>query len=90
MGECLLDVRRSDIQVIYTSARSLVGDNDSVFSFGWNDPLKMDGLVVQDFENFPRYENDFAQVAWGSKYFNISSENHSLILDFENLKLSLT
>ena len=56
------------------------------FTFGWNEPLAVNGEIVQDEQNYPRYDNDFAYVPWGSEVFNISSiEGHFMYLDFDNL-----
>jgi hypothetical protein len=54
------------------------------FEFGWKQPLTVDGTVVQDEQDYPRYDNEFAQVPWGSKLMNISSSNHFLHLDFDS------
>ena len=60
------------------------------FTFSWTQPLAIDGEIVQDGENYPRYENTFASVPWGSKVFNISSmAGHYVYMDFENLRQSV-
>ena len=52
--------------------------------------MTIDGEIVQDGENYPRYENTFASVPWGSKVFNISSmAGHYIYMDFENLMQSV-
>ena len=85
LEDCLINVRRSDIQVTYT--KSLDGKSESSYTFGWNEPLKMDGNVVQEEIDFPRYENAFAKVGWGEKLFNITSQNHSLVMDFQTMEM---
>ena len=48
--------------------------------------MAVNGEIVQDEQNYPRYDNDFANVPWGSEVFNISSiEGHFMYLDFDNL-----
>ena len=72
---------KSDIQVKFNHA------DGTQITFGINQPLMIDGEIVQDEKNYPRYNNDFAFVPWGSKIFNISSiEGHYLYLDFDNLQ----
>lgn len=76
-----LDGKRADIQVKYDRFSS-----SDIFTFGWQDDLKLNGIVVQNMtENYPRYGNNFAQVPWGSRVFNISSQHYTLVMDFENL-----
>lgn len=76
---CFDNVRSSDIEISY--ARRTDG---ATFTFGWSQPLKLNGIVVQrEDQDFPRYENAFAKVPWGAKVFNISSQHYSLIIDFE-------
>ena len=59
----------------------------TLFNKGWNQPLKLNGIVVQrEDQDFPRYENAFAKVPWGARVFNISSQHYSLLIDFEEQK----
>ena len=76
--------KKSDIQVRY-----MRGDGD-VLTFGWNDPLKFNNEVVQNGEDYPRYQNDFASVPWGSKTFNITRNEEYLFMDVENLIIQQT
>ena len=83
MFECF-DNKRSDVQVQY-----IRGDGDSI-TFGWNDDLKVNNEVVQNGDNFQRYESDFANIPWGSKIFNISWNEQLLFMDYENLQIIQT
>ena len=83
MFECF-DNKRSDVQVQY-----IRGDGDSI-TFGWNDDLKVNNEVVQNGDNFQRYESDFANIPWGSKIFNISWNEQFLFMDYENLQIIQT
>ena len=73
---------RSDIETVFEEA------DGTTYSFGWNQPLMVNGEVVQDEQNYQRYDNEFTSVPWGSKTFNISSNGgHYMYLDFGNLTL---
>ena len=77
-----LSQTKSDIEVDFSQPN---GDN---YSFGWNQLLTLNGEIVQDGKSYPRYDNAFASVPWGSKVFNISSmAGHYIYMDFENLDL---
>ena len=49
----------------------------------WGGPLTVDGAVVPS-SDFKRYDNDYAQVEWGSQVMQISSANYNILLDFPN------
>ena len=49
----------------------------------WDGPLTVDGAVVPS-SDFERYDNDYAQVEWGSRVMQISSANYNILLDFPN------
>ena len=73
---------RSDIQTVFEEA------DGTTYTFGWNQPLMVNGEVVQDEESYQRYDNAFASVPWGSTNFNVSSNGgHYMYLDFGNLTL---
>ena len=76
---CLSEIR-SNINI-----RLLQADGTE-YEYGWFSPLTVNGTVVQDEQNYPRYENKFTNVPWGSKIFNITSiAGHNLYLDFSNM-----
>ena len=79
--DCLSEMR-SDIQTVFEEA------DGTTYTFGWNQPLMVNGEVVQDEESYQRYDNAFASVPWGSTNFNVSSNGgHYMYLDFGNLTL---
>ena len=71
-----LESRRSEVQLHYVR-----GDNRQL-SFSWEQDLMIDGWNIP-LGNYPRYDNDFAQVAWGEKTFNIRSQNHFIDINFD-------
>ena len=57
-----LSQTKSDIEVDFSQPN---GDN---YSFGWNQLLTLNGEIVQDGKSYPRYENTFASVPWGTTF----------------------
>jgi hypothetical protein len=51
--------------------------------FGWEGPFIVNGKPVA-LENYPRWDNSYAQVAFGSEQFHIGFEGESLNLDFQS------
>jgi hypothetical protein len=51
--------------------------------FGWTGTLKIDGMTVP-ITDYPRFENPYAQVEFGSLVYEISYLDMQLILDFKN------
>ena len=49
----------------------------------WDGPLTVDGDAVPS-SDFKRYDNDYAQVEWGSRVMQISSANYNILIDFPN------
>ena len=79
---CLSEMR-SDIHTVFEES------DGTTYTFGWNQPLKVNGIVIQDEKNYHRYDNAFASVPWGSTNFNISSNHgHYMYLDFGNLTIT--
>ena len=53
----------------------------------WDGPLTVDGDAVPS-SGFKRYDNDYAQVEWGSRVMQVSSANYNILLDFPNGNVS--
>jgi len=52
-------------------------------SFGWDDPLVVDGEEIP-LEDYPRWDNPYANVDFDSEQFTISHAGEELHLDFAN------
>ena len=78
-------VRSSDILVTYVWPG--IDDNRRV-SFGWNEPFVIDGEEIL-LENFPRYDNEFAQMEWGARNVEIINEETGkyLTMDLDTLDI---
>jgi hypothetical protein len=51
--------------------------------FGWTGPLTVDGKVIT-LHNYPRWDNPYAHVDFGSERFHIEFKGKSLDLDFQS------
>lgn len=51
--------------------------------FGWREPLEINGQVIP-LDGYPRFDNPYAFVPFGSMYYEIAYNDKRLILDFEN------
>ena len=50
--------------------------------FGWTGPLTLDGKAIS-LGSYPRWDNAYARVAFGSSQFHTEYQGHSLDLDFD-------
>ena len=71
-----LNLRQAEIQLSY-----LRGDGRQL-DMGWDSDLIINGHNVP-LHGYPRYDNDYANIAWGEKVFAFDSENCALEIDFE-------
>lgn len=53
-------------------------------TFGWNKPLTVAGEEIT-IQNYPRYDNAFAQTAFDADKIEISAGGHTTVLDFANV-----
>merc|ERR1712241_665752 len=70
VAERVNQIRKSDVEVNYRRG-------DTVFQFGWDRPLTVDGNVVKT-DNFMRYNNKFTSMDWGQRNISITAGDYQL------------
>ena len=87
-SDLLYDAEHFDLTSCFSDRRSTVdvdyvrGADQRRITYGWNHDFVVDGNVVA-FEDYPRYDNPYAQVEWGDKRMKVRAGDEVISLDFE-------